>query len=363
MTNIVEKNKKRIFYLDQLRALAIIMVIFSHICLLFIDSKNLTGTNWITSLIYFSITLLGVPIFLTISGALLLNREYTLTGFFKKRFSRLLIPFIFWIIIFLILGVLVFGYTFSLDYCKDIFFATLMGYSSTLWFIWMFIGIYLFMPIINDFINEKGLKGAEYFLGIWFIILLLTAIGKYPFLDFKLVHFARYMGYIVLGYYLFKKDFKISNKTLFILGIFLYIITSIITIILTNNMSLAAGKFTDINRVSIFIALQTTGFFLMFRYFPELNSNIPNKIYSFFKDSILGKITVSVSICSYGIYLAHRLIINSITSLDTIYSWNIFHQNAIIMIPIIVIIVLLISWAIIYILSKIPYLKWGSGVK
>lgn len=38
---------------------------------------------------------IGVPVFLMLSGALLLNREIDITDFLKKRLARLTYPFIF----------------------------------------------------------------------------------------------------------------------------------------------------------------------------------------------------------------------------------------------------------------------------
>ena len=90
-------SNKRIFYYDFLRAIAIILVILVHVDGIIgygFDSLKhaipglLTATTWP-----------AVPIFLMLSGALLLNRSYTLSEFFKKRFARILYPFIFWVLV------------------------------------------------------------------------------------------------------------------------------------------------------------------------------------------------------------------------------------------------------------------------
>ena len=87
--------KTRIKYFDTLKFLAISGVIFLH-C--FILKKNI-------EIFHFNIVNLnqlgrfGVPLFLLISGALLLNREIELKSFFKKRFIRICYPLFFFIII------------------------------------------------------------------------------------------------------------------------------------------------------------------------------------------------------------------------------------------------------------------------
>ena len=79
--------KTRIKYFDTLKFLAISGVIFLH-C--FILKKNI-------EIFHFNIVNLnqlgrfGVPLFLLISGALLLNREIELKSFFKKQLLMYLI--------------------------------------------------------------------------------------------------------------------------------------------------------------------------------------------------------------------------------------------------------------------------------
>ena len=66
-----------------------------------------TPAEIIAQMTFHDIGDIGVAIFLMISGALLLNRDYpSLSDFLKRRFARIVYPFIFWII--LILGQLYF---------------------------------------------------------------------------------------------------------------------------------------------------------------------------------------------------------------------------------------------------------------
>ena len=88
------KSKERIFYFDVLRAFAIIAVIICHVGHFF--GPLTTPTQIIAEITFKNIGMVGVPIFLMISGALLLNREYTnLKNFLKHRFARIIYPFIF----------------------------------------------------------------------------------------------------------------------------------------------------------------------------------------------------------------------------------------------------------------------------
>ncbi|MBQ6100208.1 MAG: acyltransferase family protein [Methanobrevibacter sp.] len=85
--------KNRIFYYDFLRAFAIIAVILCHV-----DGRYEFTTASLKLAIPFllnDIGLMGVPLFLMLTGALLLGRKQSLGDFFKKRFSRIVYPYVF----------------------------------------------------------------------------------------------------------------------------------------------------------------------------------------------------------------------------------------------------------------------------
>ena len=70
------KNQDRIFYYDFLRAFAIIAVIICHLEIFY--GPNPTSFQTILKLTIHTVGRVGVPIFLMISGALLLRKKYEL---------------------------------------------------------------------------------------------------------------------------------------------------------------------------------------------------------------------------------------------------------------------------------------------
>ena len=76
-------KKERIFYYDFLRAFAIIAVLLCHMDI-FYGPLN-TPLQVIAKYVLHDIGRMGVPIFLMISGALLLNKDYDLSVFLKKK--------------------------------------------------------------------------------------------------------------------------------------------------------------------------------------------------------------------------------------------------------------------------------------
>ena len=77
-------KKKRIFYFDQIRALAIILVVMIHVCNVFIDANTKGSFGWMVPSFTKSFCVIAVPLFLMISGALLLNRDYELKDFLSR---------------------------------------------------------------------------------------------------------------------------------------------------------------------------------------------------------------------------------------------------------------------------------------
>ena len=127
-------SPNRILYLDEVRSLAIILVVVGHIIRMY--SKNYI--TWLVGSGIFSLTRIGVPLFFTVSGALLLTRKHDIMQFLEKRFKRVVLPFAFWIIIYMFIGVIIWHNTFNFDYCLSIILGS-SGLASPFWFIWSLI--------------------------------------------------------------------------------------------------------------------------------------------------------------------------------------------------------------------------------
>ena len=180
-------HKERIKYYDTLRFLAILGVISLHI---FQDWHNV-GLIGDTFYSISEITRFGVPVFLMMTGALLLNRDIELKDFFKRRFVRIIYPFILFLIIHLISLLILKMYNINQSIT--------LGYN---WYFWMIIGVYLFIPIINKFIQNANMKELEYFVFIILIGSLLYQLTLY----YKITHFLDItffigpLSFLILGY-------------------------------------------------------------------------------------------------------------------------------------------------------------------
>ena len=99
-------SPNRIMYLDEVRSLAIMLVVIGHVSRLF----SYDFYSWLFCSGVFSLTRIGVPLFFTVSGSLLLTRKYEVKKFLEKRFKRVFLPFFFWIIVYIVAGILIWHY-------------------------------------------------------------------------------------------------------------------------------------------------------------------------------------------------------------------------------------------------------------
>ena len=368
-------KKKRIVYLDTLRALAIISVITFHVfCragqIVFHDYSAIPSLNWFIAVIIGPCSRYGVDLFLMLSGALSLGRQWDIKTFLSKRITRIVLPFLFWCIVlslFLLLVVYLFpnimtlavpyrlqfdfpqgGLLAIVDFIINYAILAKPGWFTQNWFFWMILGTYLIMPIFNKWLYNADLKEAEYFLVIW----LITCIFDYTlFIEFpvKLSYFSGPIGMVVLGYYLRHTDRKVFNELKY--SIIITLIGIFSTILVSYLMS-DGSKIFSFSRYSIFMAITAVGIFTLFKNIDKMNIDFFNS-----PDSIFRKITFSIAKYSYGIYLNHMVFLNLLFLLSV----QIFHFKGVVVIVLFG--TILICWAIMAILNRIPYINQVIGAK
>ena len=115
MNEIILENKKHYPYIDAVRVFAIIMVMVLH-CIFeyYNDISNTQNTLWSILSYVNELTRTGVPLFFMISGFLLLNEDIkSISQFYKKRFLKVLVPFLIYDIFYYVVFSLANGKTLS----------------------------------------------------------------------------------------------------------------------------------------------------------------------------------------------------------------------------------------------------------
>ncbi len=332
--------KTRIKYFDTLKFLAIMGVVFLH-CFILKDAEILNfNINHLSQIGRF-----GVPLFLLISGALLLNKEIELKSFFKKRFVRICYPFIFF---------LIFAYIFKI-YKTPIW---------AFWYCWMILGAYLAIPVINLFVKFGTEKEIEYFLVLFTITAILYQIFYMTNIIYSLDlnFFITPISYLVLGYYLSTKEFKRTPNQIILISLALFIVSTI--------LKMKFGNFFDIypkmNLSStldfgILQIIQVSSVFLIVKnIYSEQVTGIFSAIKGFLEGKIVNSFILSVSRASYGMYLVHIIFLKECIR-PFFKTLELSGPKTLIACFVTFISLFLVSWIITVILGKIPYVNKISG--
>ena len=363
------KGRKRIFYFDALRALAVICVIVIHVysrtCGLVVSEYPHFSFSWFMADTMGVCFRIGVDLFLMLSGALSLGRVWDIKSFLGKRIPRIVGPFLFWGFI-LSVFVILCSYYFpsvvpivkSFDFNTMFKFVVNAYLSKAIcfrpyWFFWMILGTYLIMPIFNKWLLHSDLKEAEYFLCFWIITTIFDFTLNQSF-PVKLSYFTSPIGLVVLGYYLRHTERKIFNN------LYVPIILIIVSIACSIGFSYifsTPGKIPyHWDRYSLFIIMEVAGIFLLFRNLGDINFNInfftnPNGV---FKKSVF-----SIAKYSYGFYLMHTPILTVMVPI--LAKFTNLGFKSIVFVSFVGVIV--ICWIIMALLNRIPYVNKVIGAK
>lgn len=357
-------KSKRIIYYDFIRAFAIFGVVACHCFSYLVINTDIFNTRlWFYSMFLNCLRDISVPLFVCVSGALLITKKDTIITFLKKRVNKVIVPFIFWVIAFIIIEIIMKQPKYPMNIVVNTLSIPPVGSGIIFWFVQMILVVYLVIIILNKLIskNENFLKLALLLSIIYIVLLNLGIIPEYQ----KPYNYLFYSVFAVFGYYASRYDFannKLSKSLgltkdklavlFFVLSVGLYILEIYINI----SMSIGSNKFNHVSQFSILNIVTLLSFFLFFRYFTESEGKI-SRLCNYIKNSNVGKAIFSISFCSYGIYLSHKLIVDYF-----LLSPFVDYPSPSVFATLMLIVALIGSWLVILVMSKVPGLKKVSGV-
>ena len=182
-------RRPHIVWLDVMRLVAILMVVICHCT----DPLNASAEARSNPDIGFWGAVWGaavracVPLFVMITGALLLPVRQEAGAFYKKRIPRVLWPFLIWSVLFNLAPWFIqwvggssalvtdfFPYapdpSASLsDALRDVAMIPLAFtvYATPMWYIYLLVGLYLYMPIFSAWVTAASDKSKRLFLYLW----------------------------------------------------------------------------------------------------------------------------------------------------------------------------------------------------
>lgn len=206
--------------IDLTKALAMLLVVMQHAwSMLGLDDPS----YGLVCGVYRAVSTVGVPLFVFVSGALLLSRApEPLKVFYKKRLNRLLVPFL----LFASLMYVVSLFTGQYDWWNgDVKTALLRFIPSLLenrinilhWFVHMLLVIYLLTPFLQRALSSLSQREIEGILLVWMVGMLLRQY--YPALNMLAYTTGlwKYLGVYIAGYYV--TQYRVGEKRYFYFGL------------------------------------------------------------------------------------------------------------------------------------------------
>lgn len=245
----------RIDWIDGLRVLACFMVVFSHCCDGFVAQFDADPVSFLTGVSLGSLMRPSVPLFVMITGVLLLpvGQPSTMGGFYRKRLGRIVVPLVFWSLALPVLAYVYFRYgdgmasanpsvdmsAYTPEGLTNRLWTWILNFNfdtTPLWYLYMLVGLYLVMPIVGRWIQSSSRAEVKLFLKIWFATLFIPYIkllapfagytGNYGNLDIfggcdwnafsAFYYVSGFIGYLILGYYLKTYPLQWSRRRCFL---------------------------------------------------------------------------------------------------------------------------------------------------
>ena len=342
----------RLPYADAARALAISLVVILHITAALVDKGYSTGRlNWWVANLVDSVARIGVPLFVLVSGTLLLDprRDESLTVFFRKRFIKVLIPLLGWSIIYIAWRIFYEGETFTLQSAFRAILENTVAYHF--WFLYMILGLYLVTPILRVFTRIAVEKDYKYFLVIWMIAVCLPPLlGQFfgiTLADFWVIVIG-FSGYYMAGYFFSQVRYTPDSIRW---ASALYIFSLLITFGGTYLLLRQKGEYDPYfyEYLSPNVIIMSLAAYLLIRWLPY------ERIYS--KLSWLNRLVAILCLTSFGVYMVHVLLLSILKSgrLGFVLSGVSIAPGLGILLTFLV--VMPLSIAIVYLMQRIPILK------
>ena len=353
----INRKENKLIYLEIMRIVACFFVLFNHTGTW---GHTLFQTSEINSLeywIYLFISIFckfSVPLFLMISGALLLPKEKeSLREVWKKRIFKILLILVIWSFLYYLYEVFLGNERFNLL----TFFSKLYYdyWNFSYWYIYCYIGFLICIPFLRVLVNNLENKYFYYMYGIAIVTLSIIPTLQYILVNDKYaINWALNMGWLTTNFVLFPcigyfLEYRVQiNKKLVIGALIINLITLIISCQLSYLKTIRdcynGGEYFH----QTFVLINSSTIYITIKYiFTKLNLSEKTN-----------KIIISIGSCTLGIYLMHIFFMRKFNFFVKIFATlgNIIREKMLTAFAF-CIFVMGICYIITLLLKKIPFIK------
>ena len=370
--NLSNQKNQHIVWLDVVRFIAMFTVVCCHCT----DPFNFypgtapnIGEIKLWGAIYGSVLRPCVPLFVMITGALLLPVRGDASTFYKKRIPRVFYPFLIWSVLYnlfpwitgllglnpqIILDffpyageeVMQQSFSVSLEYILMIPF-NFSILAVHMWYIYLLIGLYLYLPVFSAWVEKASERAKLMFLLAWGVTLLLPYSyqfvsnylwGTCSWNSFGMLYaFAGFNGYLLLGHYL--KNLEWSLKKTLTIGIPMFAVGYAVTFLGFRHIT-ALPEYTDemlelfFTYCSLNVVMMTIPVFMLAKKV-KVNSER------------MKKALANLTVCGFGIYMIHYFFTGPSVVLMRAIDMPIGLQ-----IPVAAILAFAVSWGLVWLIYR-----------
>ncbi|MGA2670075.1 MAG: acyltransferase family protein [Dehalococcoidia bacterium] len=342
-----ETNVPSTRWINDVRIFAGFGLVFIHVCGVALEHvKNINSFNWWIGNYYLTLVVYCVPLFVMISGLLLLDprKNEPTSVFYKKRASKIIIPTMFWTAFFVIWtyfgDTIINGNPVSIRYMVKI---VLLGTPYPhMWFFYMIIGLYLFTPFLRKIIR---LSSYNELLFLCIVLFAFSVVGQavifyYSYQFFPSIFWAMFLlPYFLAGYLINLANTNPPRAIVYV--------TIMLSVILTGVGNYFTAKSGGSNHWNLYffstlsitcVLLSVSVMYLLRKYSVSIISpNLGNRL----------------TILTLGICLIHPVFLD-ILGWGGI--WSVL-SNTLFSIPLMAILVYILSLLTTMIIIKIPVIK------
>lgn len=370
--NLSNQKNQHIVWLDVVRFIAMFTVVCCHCT----DPFNFypgtapnIGEIKLWGAIYGSVLRPCVPLFVMITGALLLPVRGDASTFYKKRIPRVFYPFLIWSVLYnlfpWITGLLGLNPQIILDFFpyagEEVMrqsFSVSLEYilmipfnfsilAVHMWYIYLLIGLYLYLPVFSAWVEKASERAKLMFLLAWGVTLLLPYYyqfvsnylwGTCSWNSFGMLYaFAGFNGYLLLGHYL--KNLEWSLKKTLTIGIPMFAVSYAVTFLGFRHIT-ALPEYTDemlelfFTYCSLNVVMMTIPVFMLAKKV-KVNSER------------MKKALANLTVCGFGIYMIHYFFTGPSVVLMRAIDMPIGLQ-----IPVAAILAFAVSWGLVWLIYR-----------
>ena len=290
------ENKKRIVWIDLLRVIGVISVIFIHVVS---NTVNTFGNLSDNAHIFYSFVhyffSFAVPLFVMISGMMFLGKkDLSYKEMFKKYILKILLIILVIGTIMILMEEIFINKNISLDLFKIVFMRLIEGdIWAHMWYLYLVLGLYLITPVLTKITNHIEESEYQIFLVILFVLgILIPTLNDYFDIKiaFNMINISGYLFYYFYGYYLY--HYKIDNKY----KIFSYVL-AILCIAYTIYRAIHINSLDNVYSYTSLVPFSLASLMIILLKDREIK---------------YGNLINLIGTCSLGIYIIHQLFINII---------------------------------------------------